>query len=65
MDDAIDMKQQAGKVLGHVAGYVGLRTIEIGLTHGLFEAMGKHAVGLTTEQLAAEKSVDEFYVGIW
>ena len=65
MDDAIDMKRQAGKVLSHVAGYVGMRTIEIGLTHGLFEALAKHAVGLTPEQLAAEKSVDEFYVGVW
>ena len=65
MNDPIDMKAQAGKVLGHVAGYVGLRTIEIGLKHGLFEALAAHAVGLTPEQLAKEKSIDEFYAGVW
>ena len=38
-----DIQQQAGKVLSQVAGYVGVRTIEIGLRFGLFEEIGKHA----------------------
>ncbi len=31
-------------MLRHFAGYVGLRTIKIGLEHELFEALAKHAV---------------------
>ncbi len=65
MNEPLDMQKQAGKVLGHVAGYVGLRTIEIGLKHGLFQALASHAVGLTPEQLAKEKSIDEFYASVW
>ena len=65
MNDAVDMQKQAGKVLAHVAGYVGLRTIEMGLNHGLFETLAGRSEGLTPEQLAAEKGIDEFYAGVW
>ncbi len=33
--------QQAGKLLSQVAGYVGVRTIDIGLRFGLLEEIAK------------------------
>jgi hypothetical protein len=44
---APSIKDQAGKVLAHVAGYVGGRTIEIGLAHGLIEALAERPYGVT------------------
>ena len=59
------LPDQAGKLLSQVAGYVGVRTIEMGLRLGLVEAIAKHAGGLTPEALAAATHLDPFYVQVW
>jgi SAM-dependent methyltransferase len=59
------IKDQAGRVLGHIAGYVGSRTIEVGLTHGLFASLANHPEGLTAKELAADGKLDPFYVEVW
>lgn len=59
------IKDQAGKVLAQIAGYVGARTIEIGLGRGLIEALTGHPDGVTAEELAAETRLDPFYVEVW
>ena len=60
-----EIQQQAGKLLSQVAGYVGVRTIDIGLRLGLLEELAKHPEGLTVEALARQKALDPFYVGVW
>lgn len=59
------IKDQAGKILAHVAGYVGGRTIEIGLAHGLIETLARHPAGLTAGELARVRGLDPYYVGVW
>ena len=60
-----EVQQQAGKVLAQVAGYVGVRAMEMGLRLGLFEEIAKHPEGLTAEDLAKQKGLDPFYVRVW
>ncbi|MCH7811491.1 MAG: class I SAM-dependent methyltransferase [Chloroflexi bacterium] len=59
------VQQQAGKVLSHVAGYVGARTIDIGLRHGLLEETNRHPDGISAEALAKATSLDPFYTCVW
>lgn len=63
--DIPSIKDQAGKVLAHVAGYVGGRTIEIGLVHGLVEVLAQAPDGLNPEALAARTGLDPSYVAVW
>jgi SAM-dependent methyltransferase len=56
---------QAGKVLGHVAGYVAGRTIELGLSHGLIEALAHRPEGIAARELADATSVDPAYAEVW
>ncbi len=60
-----DIKTQAGKVIGHVAGYVAFRTMDIGLRLGLFEALAESAQGLTPAELAETTEHDRFYTQVW
>ena len=60
-----ELKGQAGKLLGNVAGYVGHRTIDIGLRLGLVAELAQHEDGITAETLATQVSLDPFYVGVW
>ena len=60
-----EIQQQAGKLLSQVAGYVGLRTIDIGLQHGLLETLAKAPLGMTAEALAEETGFDPFYAAVW
>ena len=60
-----DVPEQAGKILAQFAGYVGFKTIEMGLNNGLFEALRQHPDGLTTDELASEAGTDKFYTGVW
>ena len=60
-----EIQKQAGKVLAQVAGYVGVRTIEMGLRLGLFEAIAEHPDGITSEALAKEKGLDQLYTQVW
>lgn len=63
--DEPTVKDQAGKVLAQIAGYVGSRTIEIGLAHGLIAALAGNPDGLTPKELAAKRSLDPFNVEVW
>ena len=60
-----EVQQQAGKLLSQVAGYVGLRTIDIGLQHGLLETLAKAPLGMTAEALAEETGLDPLYTDVW
>ncbi|HLO36615.1 MAG TPA: class I SAM-dependent methyltransferase [Candidatus Deferrimicrobium sp.] len=59
------VKDQAGKILAHVAGYVGSRTIEIGLASGLVATLAERNEGLTAAGLAAAAEMDPLYVEVW
>jgi hypothetical protein len=37
-----EVPEQAGKILSQFAGYVGFKTIEMGLANGLLEALNSH-----------------------
>ena len=59
------IKDQAEKVLAQIAGYVGARTIEIGLRRGLIEALAAQPEGITAGELAARTRLDPFYGEVW
>lgn len=59
------IQDQAGTLLGQVAGYVGVRTVEIGLTSGLIEAAAANPEGLTAKELAGRTQLDPFYTEVW
>ena len=59
------IQQQAGKLLSQVAGYVGVRTMNIGLRLGLLEGISKHPEGINADALAKEMGLDPFYVQVW
>jgi SAM-dependent methyltransferase len=59
------MQEQAPLLLGHAAGYVGHRTITIGLRSGLIHALAHTPGGATAEQLAERLDLDPFYVAVW
>ena len=54
------IQQQARKLVSQVAGYVGVRTMEIGLRFGLLDEISKHPQGISAEVLASQKSLDPF-----
>lgn len=58
-------QEQASKLLGHAAGLVGARTIEIGLERGLIDALSRNPDGLTADDLAAAVDGDAFYTQVW
>ncbi|UCD02702.1 MAG: methyltransferase domain-containing protein [Candidatus Aenigmatarchaeota archaeon] len=60
-----EIQQQAGKLLGNVAGYVGMRTIEMGLSKGLFKEINRHPNGINLSDLAKNTNLDPFYVNVW
>lgn len=57
-------QQQAGVLLGHVAGYLAHRVVDIGLRSGLIASLAA-TPGATTEDLADALGLDDFYVGVW
>lgn len=60
-----EIQEQAGKYLAQVAGFVGVKTMEMGLRYGFFEEIAKHPKGITSEDLARVKGTDPFYTGVW
>ena len=60
-----EIQQQAGKILSQVAGYAGVKTMEIGLQSGLFEEIAKHPQGVTADQLAKQRGFDSSYTEVW
>jgi SAM-dependent methyltransferase len=58
-------KRQAGALLEQVAGYVGTRTIQLGLRSGLIKAFADADGGLTPDELAVGADIDPFYAQVW
>lgn len=58
------MQDQAGMLLGHVAGYMAHRVIEMGLSSGLVRAIAE-APTSTADQLAEQLELDDFYTSVW
>lgn len=58
------LQAQAAMLLGSAAGYVGHRTVAMGLRVGLVEALAA-ADGMTADELAEALGLDDFYVGVW
>lgn len=65
-DDAAEptMQDQAGMLLGHVAGYMAQRVIEMGLRSGLVKAIAD-SPSITADQLADKLGFDDFYTAVW
>ncbi len=59
------IQQQAGKLLSQVAGYDGVRTMDIGLRLGLLAEIANHPQGVTAEALARQTGLDPLYVQVW
>lgn len=59
------IKDQAAVLLPHMAGYVGHRTVTIGLRQGLIALLAQHPEGLTADEIATELGLDRFYVSVW
>ncbi|MEX0682676.1 MAG: class I SAM-dependent methyltransferase [Dehalococcoidia bacterium] len=59
-----EIQKQAAKVLSHVAGYVGVRTIDIGIKQGLFAAFAEKGA-MSPEDLAKATAIDPLYSMVW
>ena len=59
------LQEQAPTVLSQLAGYVGHRTIAMGLRSGLIAALAANPDGVTTDDLADRLSLDASYVSVW
>jgi len=55
---------QAGILLNHVAGYMAVRTVEMGLRAGLVGAIAARP-GSTPDDLADLLDMNQFYVSVW
>lgn len=64
LTDGPTVPEQAGVLLGNVAGYMATRIIAIGQNAGFLEALAEHP-GLTVRQLADSRDTDEFYTSVW
>ena len=51
--------------MGLAAGYVGHRTVAIGLRAGLIQALASRADGVAIDELAELLDLDPFYVCVW
>ncbi len=59
------IQSQASALLGQVAGYVGVRTVDMGLRLGLFQELEAQPKGITPKDLAAATQLDPFYTEVW
>ena len=57
--------QQGAALLSQAAGYVGYRTIAIGIRAGLIAALAEAPDGLTPGELATATGIDPFYAAVW
>ncbi|MGI8791636.1 MAG: class I SAM-dependent methyltransferase [Acidimicrobiales bacterium] len=60
-----DVKAAAGELVGHAAGYVAARTIDIGLQAGLFGALAEADGPLRSTEFAARTDLDGLYALVW
>lgn len=62
----ITPQEQAEQILmPQAAGYIGHKTVAIGLRQGLVEALADSADGMTADELAETRGFDPFYVAVW
>ncbi len=59
------IKDQAPVLLAHMAGYVGHRTVALGLRTGLIRALAESPDGVTPDDLGERLDLDPFYVSVW
>ncbi len=65
-DTTPTIEQQAAEVVMPLAaGYVGHRTIAIGLRSGLLATLAEHPDGMTADALADAHGFDRFYTSVW
>jgi SAM-dependent methyltransferase len=62
---SITVQEQAPLLLSQIAGYVGHRTVAVGLRSGLVRALGETPAGTTPDELAHRLGLDPFYVSVW
>ena len=62
---ATSIQAESSKILSQVAGYVGVRTVALGLRSGLLAAIAESADGVSARALAAQLDLDPFYVAVW
>lgn len=60
-----DFQHRAGVLLEQVAGYIGHRTVQVGLQHDVFGRLAAHPDGVAPEDLAEECGLDPFYLAVW
>jgi ubiquinone/menaquinone biosynthesis C-methylase UbiE len=63
--DGPTIADQAPVLLSQVAGYVGFRTIALGLRSGLVHELAETPAGLSADDLAERLDLDPFYVAVW
>lgn len=61
----VTLQEQAPKLLTNIAGYVGHRTIALGLRQGLIAALAADDAPTTPADLARRLGLDPFYVAVW
>jgi ubiquinone/menaquinone biosynthesis C-methylase UbiE len=62
----VQVKEQTGLLLGHLAGYVAHRTVAMGRRAGLLTALAEcGAAGARADDLAERLDLDPFYVATW
>ncbi len=60
-----EVQQQAGELLAHLAGYVRVRTIDIGLRFSLLKAVASYPLEITAEALMEETGLDPSTLRSW
>ncbi len=59
------LPEVAAQLLGLAAGYVGARTVQLGLRAGIVEALAAEDGGLSPDELARTAGIDPLYAGVW
>jgi SAM-dependent methyltransferase len=62
---APELRDEASRLLGLLAGHVATRTVQLGLAHGVIEALARHPDGTTVSDLAAETRLDPYFLATW
>jgi SAM-dependent methyltransferase len=64
-ESVTEIKERAGMLLGLASAFVGFRTVELGLRHGLLAEVAKRHEGVTPDALAQATGLTPFYVEVW